>query len=349
MKKTLTVFFLLFSLLIAARFQAVEKPSTPTVEPTITRIAFGSCSRQDQEQPLWPVIVQNQPQLWIWLGDNIYGDTQDMAMLKQQYALEKQHPGYRQLLSTCPVIGIWDDHDYGVNDGGKDFAKKAESQQRMLEFLDEPIDSPRWKREGAYASYLFGKQDKQGKVILLDGRYFRDELKKKNNKNVPNETGDILGEAQWAWLERELTNSQASIHFIGCGIQILPEEHAYEKWANFPQARRRLLDLIQKTKVKGVILLSGDRHMAEISRIQLDNYPYPLYEVTSSGLTHTWTLGSNEPNRYRVGQMVTELNFGLLEIHWDKQPLTIDIQVRGLNNKLLMNHLVTFGQPLTGK
>jgi alkaline phosphatase D len=174
-------------------------------------------------------------------------------------------------------------------------------------------------------------------------------LKKKNNKNIPNKTGDMLGEAQWAWLEHELTNSPASIHLIGCGVQILPEEHAYEKWANFPQSRRRLLELISKTKAKGVILLSGDRHMAEISKVQLENYPDPLYEVTSSGLMHTWTLGGSEPNRYRVGPMVSKLNFGLLESHWDKQPLEVDIQVRDLNNQLLMNHLVIFGYSLKDK
>jgi alkaline phosphatase D len=104
MKRTLTVFFLLISLLIAARFQAVDKLNAQVPEFAITRIAFGSCNRQDKEQPLWPSIIQNQPQLWIWLGDNIYDDTQDMAVLKQQYTLEKTHPGYRQLLSTCPVI-----------------------------------------------------------------------------------------------------------------------------------------------------------------------------------------------------------------------------------------------------
>lgn len=347
MKKTLIPFFLLFGLLIAARFQAPGVVNERVVGPTLTRIAFGSCNRQDEKQPLWPFIVQNQPQLWIWLGDNIYGDTQDMTVMKQKYELAKNDPGYRQLLATCPVIGIWDDHDFGVNDVGKEYAKKDESQQLMLEFLDEPADSPRWKREGTYGSYEYGEKGKQVKVILLDSRYFRDELKKQQQPdgtmvNEPNPNGDILGEAQWKWLEQQLTNSPARIHLIGCGIQILPEEHVFEKWANFPKARQRLLNLIQKTQARGIILLSGDRHVAEISKMPLPGYPNPLYEVTSSGLTHTWSKPRDEPNRFRVDSLVAKLNFGVLLIDWNAQPLTVNLQVRGENNQLYLDRKVSF-------
>jgi alkaline phosphatase D len=348
MKKTLSLFFLLMSLLTAAKFHQTEKKDNYK-RPVLSRIAFGSCNRQEREQPLWPFIVQNKPQLWIWLGDNIYGDTEDMAVMKQKYDLQKNNKGYQQLLATCPAVGIWDDHDYGVNDGGKEFIKKAESQELMLNFLDEPTGSLRRKREGAYTSYLYGKKDRQIKVILLDGRYFRDELKKEDKGNVPNETGDILGEAQWDWLEKELTDSPAAIHLIGCGIQIIPEEHPFEKWANFPQARRRLFDLLQKAQPKGVMLLSGDRHIAEVSKIQLPGYPTPIFEITSSGLTHTYTGGGTEPNQYRVGQIVNQLNFGFIEINWNEKPLKADVQIKGLNNTPLLSVPVTFGEAAVGE
>jgi alkaline phosphatase D len=344
MKKTLVVFSLLLSLLMAARFQKAEKEVHQKSVPLLTRIAFGSCSRQDKEQPLWPFILQNKPQLWIWLGDNIYGDTDDMNLMKEKYDFQKKNAGYQKLRSSCPIVGIWDDHDYGLNDGGKEYTKRAESQQRMLEFLDEPTGSPRWKREGAYVSYVYGENDRQVKVILLDGRYFRDELKKQDKVIVPNETGDVLGESQWEWLKKELTDSPAAIHLIGCGIQMLPEEHTFEKWANFPKARQRLLDLLQSAKPKGVLLLSGDRHLAEVSSIQLPNYPYPIYEVTSSGLTHSYSAGGGETNRYRVGEVVTQLNFGFMEIDWNAKPLKANIQIKGLNNTPLLSLPVTLGK-----
>jgi alkaline phosphatase D len=95
-------------------------------------------------------------------------------------------------------------------------------------------------------------------MFLLDMRYRRD---------APHPTGDMLGAEQWRWLEAELRSSTAQVHLIVSSTQILPEEHKYGKWANFPQARQRLLRLISATGVPGVVLLSGDRHFALQSRI----------------------------------------------------------------------------------
>jgi alkaline phosphatase D len=111
---------------------AHAQTSTP-----LTRIAFGSCSRNELKQ-LWPDVVAQDPQLWIWGGDNIYGDSHDASVLRKKYDAQKRDPGYQMLLKTCPVIGTWDDHDYGVNDGGKYFSKKEESKTELLRFLDVP-------------------------------------------------------------------------------------------------------------------------------------------------------------------------------------------------------------------
>ncbi len=168
-------------------------------EKLLTTIAFGSCNKHDLPQPIWESVIQNQPDLWIWLGDIIYGDTENMETLKKKYDAQKSNIEYQKLVETCPVIGIWDDHDYGTNDGDKNYSKKEESKQLLLNFLDVSNKSPVRKREGAYQSFTFGKKDKKVKIILLDGRYFRDELKKDNSQKkryLPNETGDVLGEAQ---------------------------------------------------------------------------------------------------------------------------------------------------------
>ncbi len=322
--------------------QAASYPlrDTARVATPLTTIAFGSCNREDKEQPLWNVIVQNQPQLWVWLGDNIYGDTEDMEVLQAKYYRQKGNPGYQLLEVSTPVIGIWDDHDYGVNDGGKEYPKKKESQQLMLDFLNEPRNSPRRKQEGAYAAYTYGPAGKMVKVILLDARYFRDRLKKEGKVNLPDPDGRILGEAQWKWLEKELKNSSADIHLIGSGIQIIPEEHPYEKWANFPRERQRLFHLIASTGARGVILLSGDRHIAEIMKHQPAGVRYPIYEVTASGLTHSATQNTGEANRYRVGKLVNVLNFGLIRIDWSNRE--VQLQVRGLRNELLESQSVRY-------
>ncbi|GAB4025369.1 hypothetical protein GCM10028773_50640 [Spirosoma koreense] len=279
--------------------------------------------------------------MWIWLGDNIYGDSQNMDTLRAKYNLQKSNPVYQQLRQSASIIGVWDDHDYGVNDGGKEYPKRKESQQVMLDFLDVPANSPLRKQEGAYSAHVYGPKGKRVKVILLDARYFRDPLKKENKVNVPDPAGDMLGETQWQWLEQQLTNSDADLHLIGSGVQVLPEEHVYEKWANFPTARKRLLDLLSKTKPKGTLLLSGDRHMAEVSKLAIPNLGYALYDITSSGLTHV-SAPHDEPNRYRVGKIVSELNYGLITIDWKAKPLTATVRIKGDNQATYLTQVISF-------
>jgi len=316
--------------------KSAQKLDTKKVLQTI---AFGSCNDHTKSQEMWKHIVKNKPQLWMWLGDNIYADTKDMHAMADKYTQQKNHLDYRRLLACCPVIGTWDDHDYGANDAGKEFPKKKESKRLMLDFLDVPKDAPVRKREGAYQSYTFGEPGKKIKVILLDARYFRDNLEKsliKGMRYVTNTEGDILGEAQWKWLEKELTNSDAQIHLIASGIQIIPEEHGYEKWANFPKARQRFFNLIQKTNPNLPVLLTGDRHIAEISKLNLKGLNSPLYEVTASGLTHSWSTRGEEPNQHRVGKMIIEKNFAVMKINWSTKVPEVSVEIRGLGNELFL-------------
>lgn len=306
----------------------MQTPADRPALQTITTIAFGSCSDQKRPQPLWDDILAQKPQVWVWLGDNIYGDSEDTSVLKTKYAQQKSNPVYQQLRQSATILGVWDDHDYGVNDGGKEYPRRKESQQLMFDFLDVPPISSLRTQEGGYSARVFGPKGQRVKIILLDGRYFRDPLLKNGKENVPNPTGDILGEVQWQWLEAELTQSDADVHLIGSGIQVLPEEHPYEKWANFPAARQRLLNLLGKTKPRGAMLLSGDRHIAEVSKVTVPGLGYDLYDITSSGLTHV-AKPHEEPNKHRVGQMVAKVNYGLVTIDWAAKPLMATVRIQG--------------------
>lgn len=297
-------------------------------------IAFGSCNHHDDPQTIWEPILQNDPDLWIWLGDNVYGDTDDMNLLARKYRLQKENEEYRQFTEAVPVIGVWDDHDYGRNDAGKGYPHKEESMRLALDFLGEPKDSPRRKQEGIYAVYQYGNKQTRVKVILLDARYNRDTLLKEGKKYIPDANGDFLGEEQWAWLEKQLNGSNADIHIIGSGIQFIPDRHPYEKWANFPSARERLFKLVASSGAKGVIFISGDRHIAEISKKEIDGIDYPVYEVTASGLTHSSTNNTDEINPYRVGPLVNQKNFGIIRIGLKKEHQEVQLIVKGEGNKL---------------
>ncbi|MFC2126143.1 alkaline phosphatase D family protein [Bacteroidota bacterium] len=303
-------------------------------------IAFGSCSHEYDDNQLWEEVMTHDPDIWIWMGDNIYGDSYYMNVLSEKYERQKMRDSYQKLLnSRVNIIGTWDDHDYGINDGGRYYYMKKESKELMLEFLDVPLDHPVRQREGVYQSYTFGKDDKQVKVILLDTRNFRDSLNIDFPENkrtyVGNPDGDILGEEQWKWLANELTESNAVIHIIGSSIQVLSEEHRWEKWSNFPKSRERLFQLLVSKKPVRTLFLSGDRHIAEISRIEIPGYPYPLYDFTSSGLTHTWDNASIEPNKHRVSDFIIAKNFGLINIDWKPEGPEVLLQIKGGNNVLL--------------
>lgn len=307
-------------------------------------IAFGSCNRTTLDQGMWAPILANEPDLFIWLGDIVYGDTHDMAYLKSLYDRQKQVPAYQQLLETTEVIGVWDDHDYGWNDAGKGYSKKDSSKLLLMDFLDIPTDHEVRERDGLYTSYTYGQTPRLIKVILLDARYFRDTLVHDNTpgrRYTANPEGDILGEVQWNWLEGELRNSEAAIHIIGSGIQFIPEEHGWEKWANFPHSRQRFFDLLNQYKPSGTVLISGDRHIAEFSLISLDE-GFQVVELTSSGLTHTWSNMWDEENKYRIGEKIVKRNFGIFRIHFEDGNNEINMEVRGLGDSLFKEHKIFF-------
>jgi len=312
----------------------------------LTRIAFGSCSEEESLEQMWSDIVAQRPQLWIWLGDNVYADTHDMNVLRTQYQKQKNNPEYQKLLKRCPVIGTWDDHDYGINDSGKNYTKKKESKEELLRFLGVSNDAEVRKHEGVYSSFTSGSGSKKVKVILLDMRYFRDTLYRstvKGKRYELNETGDILGEEQWKWLENELKESDAALHIIGSSIQFISNDHGYEKWGNFPASRARLIQLLAKVKPKNTFIISGDRHIAEISKMTIPGLPYELYDFTSSGLTHTWSdKMTSEVNQSRVGNLIIEKTFGLIEIDWNVRQPRVTFSIRGYQDALYEKQVISF-------
>ena len=314
----------------------------------LSRIVFGSCCKQDQPTPIWEAIVAERPELFLMIGDNIYGDSQDMAVLKAKWDMLGTQRGYQKLKQTCRVLATWDDHDYGADDAGAEFPKKRESQQVFLDFFDEPADSARRKQEGVYASYEYGPVERRVQVILLDTRYHRSPLKKSGRKRGDpgflgpyTKNGDpgatILGEAQWTWFEEQL-RKPAQVRIIASSIQVLPNQHYWEKWGNFPADRVRFMQVIRDAKANGVIVFSGDRHTAEISRNER-LVGYPLFEITSSSL-NTPAQDKEEPNRDRVGGLHGQVNFGVVTIDWSLPEPVISMELRDVQGKAIESQQV---------
>lgn len=146
----------------------------------------------------------------------------------------------------------------------------------------------------------------------------------------------MLGEEQWKWLEQQL-NVPARIRFLVSSIQVIPDENGGEKWGNFPHERKRLFDLIQKSKTNGLIILSGDKHIAEFSRYE--KLDYPLYEFTSSGMTHATHTIEPGINHYRItDDSFRNINFGMLRIDWEKSDPEIKFEICNGKGTVVQTH-----------
>lgn len=305
-------------------------------EQVISRIAFGSCNSQDKPQPLWSSIQEEDPDLWIWTGDNIYADTLEADVFREKYERQLSNPDYSKFIKSVPFLtGIWDDHDYGVNDGGSDNPAKQLAKQEMYRFLEVPESDPSHSRAGAYRSYDYGPPERRVRVILLDTRWFRDALERtKGNEPsyVTNSVGTILGVDQWQWLERQLTDLEPDVTVLVSSIQVVASEHRFEKWANFPNEQRRLYRLLAKTKPSNLFVISGDRHAAEISEQTIAGRAETLVDITSSGLTNTWSSEFPEVNSRALGPRVTAMNYGLIQINWaNPAKPTVTVSIKGLD------------------
>jgi len=343
----------------------------------LRRLAFGSCAKQKYvRQPIWDVVAATQPDAFIWTGDAHYAsghlskegkhtnafhfvcvcvsDCSSVACLREGYAKQSSVPEYAAFVGSKdadgrPVVGgMWDDHDYGVNDGGQFYSLKNTSQSLFLDFIGVPTDSPRRSRQGVYSSLSFGTPPHKTKLLMLDTRFFRDWplLPSVGSIRLPGSafigalvrfslaffgfgegySGDVLGEDQWMWLEEQLTHSDAAVHVILSSIQIMTMCAVFESWGHFPIARQRLFSLLQRTKPKGLIFISGDVHFGEAI-----GKSSGVVEVTSSGLTHSCATATLvgplcEPLLVRCPHMrldhnatayYVRENFGLLDVRFE--------------------------------
>ena len=317
-------------------------PSQP-----LTRIAFGSCAEQSKPQPIWDAVLAADPDLFVFLGDNVYGDTRERVVLERAYAALAAKPGFQRLRASTPVMATWDDHDYGENDAGAEYPMKVASRDVFFQFWGEAAASPRRLRDGVYTSVVFGPPGQRVQVILLDLRWNRTPIARNTAfpddeiyadwaraqaraghavpgpyARDPSPQATMLGEAQWAWLGQQL-RQPAEVRLIGSSLQVLADFPGWEAWVNYPRDQARLFQLIRDSGANGVVFLSGDTHYGEITRLDA-NVPYPLTDLTSSGLTEEWHV--KVPNALRVGVAHHVANFGMVEIDWAARRVSLGLR-----------------------
>ena len=309
-------FFLSFFLLLIS--------STNFIYAESIKIGLGSCLDQDYPQPIWQSIKKEDLNYFIFLGDNVYGDTRYGSLRKMKSAYDKQKKVLPDFLNDISIFSIWDDHDFGINDGGADYRFKRRAQELYLDFWEITKDDDRSNREGIYFSKNEIFFDKKFKFIFLDTRFFRSKLKGKKSNYIENIEPDatILGNTQWTWLENEL-KSDFDFLFVFSSIQIIAKDHRFEKWSNFPNERAKLFELLEQFNDK-TILFSGDRHRAGIYRKN------GIIEVTSSSMNKPGS-SFNETDSYLIGKTYPQENYGVLEILEN----TIHIKIKDIKGNTL--------------
>ena len=297
----------------------------------VFRIGFGSCIDQKLPQPIWPAVLAEHSDLFIFGGDTVYASEQPFSLerLDAAYAAQAAQPGFAQLRASVAHLAIWDDHDYGQNDGGAAFAHKAASKEAFLRFWGIAQDDARRQHGGLYHAALSGPPGRRVQVILLDTRWFRSPWKPTDRRDAPGRerylpdadpAKTMLGEEQWQWLAQQL-RVPADVRLIVSGIQVLAEGHGWERWGNFPLERQRLFDTLRAARAGGVVLLSGDRHLGALYRDSV-GLPYPLTELTTSGMTHSWQ-GAKEPGPNRLGELFDGLNYAMIEVDWRQRQIRL--------------------------
>jgi len=310
-------------------------PNTP-----LERIAFGSCLDEEKSAPRWATVLDQNPQVFMMLGDNVYADSvgsrdvgPDLNEMRRAYATLSAEPGFARLRSRVPLLGVWDDHDYGLNDGGVENPIKVDAKNIFADFFDVPVDDAMRSREGIYRSAIYGPAGRRVQIILLDTRWFRSPLKDTDERNAPGKQRFVpdddpiktmLGEAQWQWLETQL-RQPAELRLIVSSVQVIAEGHGWEGWRTLPRELVRLTRTIEKTRANGVIFLSGDRHRAAAYR-RVDGTPYPFYELTSSSLNSGVNSRQPEIDPQRLGgRLYAGENFGMVKIDWELGVVSLDI------------------------
>ncbi|MEM7233038.1 MAG: alkaline phosphatase D family protein [Planctomycetota bacterium] len=255
-------------------FRTPPKPRTPSR----LRLALTSCMKFGQPQDSWYLLLAQQPDLHLTLGDTQYSDTTDPKVQWEHHVRYRAVPQFATVIRNVPTLAMWDDHDYGPNNSDGTAKGKEKSLAGWKQFWANPkmgtTDTP-----GAFFRYTWGDVD----FFVVDGRYHRspddapDDEKKK-----------MLGDAQFAWLVDGLKSSKAKFKVIASGSTL--DHSTSDGWKIYTHARRRLFDAIRKNSVSGVVYLSGDIHRSLVwEHHESDRVGYPLVEVISSGVANSKT------------------------------------------------------------
>ncbi len=307
------------------------------------RIAFGSCSNIADPRvdvpgnvygagyEIFEAIADQRPDFMLWGGDNLYfrdADWSSRTGMRQRYTHDRALPQLQRLLGVTNHYAVWDDHDYGPNDVDRSWSGKSRARETFQLFWANPDYGVPGAEQAIGTSYRWGDVE----VFLMDDRTYR------ASNNMRAGDGDYWGAGQLRWLIGALKSSSATFKLVANGGQVLSPLTNHENMANYGRERGELLAALAQEQIDGVMFLSGDRHLTELTKMPRLGM-YALYDATISPLTSKPFAEPEEPNPWRVpGTWTTVRNFALLEVTGPRADRVLTITVRDQNSKILWKH-----------
>ena len=258
------------------------KTTTPTGTPGVVTTAFLSCANNTSEGVNERMGLLGIDYLFL-MGDTPYIDTSDLAVIRQKHRDYLRTPFLASLIARTPTVGVWDDHDFGLNNGnGVSFAAgKPNTLKAFVEYRAH--DQYGTGTEGVYHKVDLGVME----VFMLDPRWFSQTAA----SPVDPTQKTCFGSAQWQWLLDALKNSRAPFKVIGFG-EVWQDKKNTETDDMFTYwyERDALLDYIRDQKIPGVVLQGGDIHLSR-HLIHPQRLGYDLHDFITSP-AHTSTIAS---------------------------------------------------------
>lgn len=312
---------------LAFRTQPLWKFRT---DPPPFALAMGSCAYVNEpayDRPgrsygdsygIFDAIAAKRPDLMLWLGDNAYLREPDWGSrtgFLHRYTHTRSLPELQRLLRSTQHYAIWDDHDFGPNDGDGSFVNSPTAREVFDLFWPNPTNGVPGV-EGTTTNFSYADVD----FFLMDNRTFRVPAEVRTAPHA------MLGKAQLDWLIRALKYSDASFKLVAVGSQVLNPAAVYENYATIADERAELLRRIEEEGITGVVFLTGDRHFTELSELKLGNGQM-VYDLTASPLT-SGPYKPKEENPLRVeGTVVDQRNFATLSFSGPKDARTLFMRV----------------------
>ena len=190
---------------------------------------------------------------------------------------------FQNMASSIPMMAIWDDHDYGMDNSDGTYPYKKEARKVFKENF--PDYSFVEEDGGIYYKFSIADVD----IFVLDTRWYRSPM-----QNEDGEVKTMLGSEQLEWLLNELKNSDAKFKIVFSSVSLndyggdtSSDRDGFDNWMSYTYERSKIFTFINNNDIKGVLVFSGDQHYPS-AHILNWNSPLNYVSRTDSSIEYSF-------------------------------------------------------------